>query len=189
MRAVSLRMPCMTRSQVVGARRGPLLEELGVGGHRRERGAQLVRGVRHERRIRLSDARSSCSVASRWANGVLDARQHDVEGTGQAADLRLGLLAGDALGQLAPGDGVGRRLDGAQRGRKLNRTSHHPSSTAATSAAPVTASSTPTQAVERRRVDPRGAPITSWPPVAARVLRIEARIRYVTAPDFVDAVK
>ena len=48
------------------------------------------------------------------AEGRLDPGQHDVEGAGQPPDLGGLVLAGDPLGEIAGGDGLGRPLHVAQ---------------------------------------------------------------------------
>jgi hypothetical protein len=83
-------------------------EQLGVGAHRGDRRAQLVRRVGDE----APEALLRCLLLG---EGVLDALQHRVQRHPEPADLGaiIGLL--DAQAQLAAGD-VGRRaLDVAQR--------------------------------------------------------------------------
>ncbi len=92
--------------QVVARRLGVGERDVDFGAHDGQRRAQLVRGVGHERALRVE--------------GRFEARQHGVEGVGELAQLVVGALHGDALVKRA-----GRRaLRG--HGDLLERTKHAP---------------------------------------------------------------
>ena len=115
-------------------------------------------------RIRPSDARNSCSVASRWANAfsirpsmTLSARASRPTSVRASSPGTRSASSPRAIASAVPSI--------ARKGRKLNLTSHQPIKRAATSAAPVTASSTPTRRSRVETVEPKGTPITSCPPL------------------------
>ena len=115
MRAVSVRMPETMRGQVLGVLGAAALEELGVGRHGGDRGAQLVRGVGHElAQVLLVLAQPRLRGDAR-REGRLNPLEHDVEGTGQAADLGGLVGAGHALVEVAGRDGVGGALHVLER--------------------------------------------------------------------------
>ena len=101
--------------QVVGMLGPAPLEQLGVGRHRRDRGAQLVRGVGDELAQMLLVLTQPGLGRDAGGEGGLDPLEHDVEGTGQAAHLGRLVGAGDALVEVAGGDGVGGPLDVLER--------------------------------------------------------------------------
>ena len=107
--------PAHDPGQILRPALGAALEQLGVRRDGGDRGAQFVRGVRHEppqAALGLAERRLG-GVACR--EGALDAAQHDVEGPGQTAHLGLAVLSGHPLVELAVGDGPGGPLDVAQR--------------------------------------------------------------------------
>ncbi len=115
MRAVSERMPVKTRGRSSALSGRAPLEELGVGGHGGDRRAQLVRGVGHELAqvpIRLLQPGLGGHPGR---EGRLDPLQHDVEGTGQPADLGGVVGPGHPLVEISRRDGVGRALDVFER--------------------------------------------------------------------------
>jgi hypothetical protein len=127
--------------------------------------------------MRTSDARSSSSVASRWANAfsirpsmMLSARARRPTSVRASSPGTRSASSPRAIASAV--------FSTARKGRKLTLTSHHPSKSAAKSAAPVTASSTPTRRLIVETVDPRGTPTTSCPPAYGPSPRIDARIRY-----------
>ena len=91
-----------------GSRRGADPEQLGVAADRRQRRAQLVRGVGEE---------AAQALLARAALGerLLQPREHRVQRQAEAADLgaRLGVV--DAPRQVARGDRAGRHADRVQR--------------------------------------------------------------------------
>ena len=94
--------------QVLGALGRTPAEELGVAPDRRQRGPQLVGGIRHEPpEPRLG--------GGPFGEGRLDLAEHGVEG--QAQPAHLGALVGrlDPTGQVPGGDGPGGGADGVER--------------------------------------------------------------------------
>ncbi len=81
--------------------RGPAAEQLGVAADRRERRAQLVRGVGHE-------PPKPPSLASPLVEGLLDLGEHGVQGQSPSRPTSVSSSAGlDALREVAGGDGPG----------------------------------------------------------------------------------
>ena len=105
-------------------------EELCVGRDRRDRRAQLVRGVRDE----LPESRFGRPEAPlRGESGSergLDPGEHHVEGPRQPADLGVVVLAGHPLGEVALGDRAPPERSISRSGRSPRRTSQKPPSRA-----------------------------------------------------------
>ena len=114
-RAVSVRIPPISRSRSAFCSEAPAPEQLGVGRDGGDGGAQLVGGVGHEAAQPGLGGPQPPLRGHPGAEGRLDAGQHDVEGPGQPPDLGLVVLAGDPLGQVAGGDGLGGGLHVAER--------------------------------------------------------------------------
>jgi hypothetical protein len=91
------------------------LEQLGVGRHGRDRGAQLVRRVGDElAQVPIRFLQPGLG-GHPGRERRLDPLQHDVEGAGQPTDLGRLVGPGDALIEIARRDGVGRALDVFER--------------------------------------------------------------------------
>ena len=97
--------------QIVGVLRRAPLEELGVGRHGGDRRPQLVRGVGHELAQVPIGLLQPVLGRHPGRERRLNALQHDVEGTGQPADLGGVVGPGHPLVEVARRDGVGRALD------------------------------------------------------------------------------
>ena len=101
--------------EVLGVLGGAPLEELGVGRDGGDGRAQLVRGVGDELAQVLLGLPQAGLRGHPGREGSLNPLEHDVERAGQAADLGRLVRAGDALVEVAGGDGVGRALHVLER--------------------------------------------------------------------------
>ena len=94
---------------------GPVFEQLGVGGCRGDRGAQLVRRVGHESaHTRLRGAQLLQRLLAFLAR-QLEPVEHRVQRSGEVADLGGLVAAGNAEIEVAVGDRRRARLDTPQR--------------------------------------------------------------------------
>lgn len=90
--------------------RGAAVEELGIGGHGGDRGAEFVGGVGHEAAHARLRGPQPPLRGDAGGEGRLDAAEHDVERPGEPADLGALVLAGHPLPQVAGGDRLGHPL-------------------------------------------------------------------------------
>ena len=115
MRAVSARMPDTMRGRSSACSVAAALEELGVGRHRGDRRAQLVRGVGDElAQVLLVLPQPGLGRHAGGERG-LDPLEHHVERPRQPADLGRLVGPGDPLVEVAGRDGVGGALDVLER--------------------------------------------------------------------------
>ena len=101
--------------EVLGVLGPAPLEELGVGRHGGDGGAQLVRGVGDELAQVLLVLAQPRLRGDAGREGRLNPLEHHVEGAGQTADLGGLIGAGHALVEVAGRDGVGGALDVLER--------------------------------------------------------------------------
>ncbi len=180
MRAVSLRMPVHHALEVVGARRRALLEQFCVGGDGGERGAQFVRCIRDELpHPALPSTRNSSSVASRWANALsmrpsmtLRARARRPTSVRASSPGTRSASSPRAMASAVPSTPA---TDGSSLSPATT-----PSRGRRPTAAPVTASSTPTRRSSVETVEPRGTPTSELPALVGPP--VEDRCPYPVLP-------